>query len=130
MEHQPLTYQQLLSTHYEQSARDVLISQQEYDDTHVDSNETQAGMPLEHPEDFNKFGGSRGDQDLVVKHREFEDKGKGSIRYSKDVATNIFAVDSRFRSYAVPGIPALPSTLTQNTSTVNRIMVNLTEVSR
>ena len=127
---QPVTYQQLLSQHYEESARNVLVSNQDFDDTPVDAHETSVGMALENPEDFNKFGGARGDGELVVKSNVFEDKGKGSVRYSKDVSTNIFAIDSRFRSYAVPGIPSLPATLLKNSGNItNTITSTATSLS-
>jgi len=127
---QPVTYQQLLAQHYEESARDILVNHQDYDETPIDPKETSAGMPLENPEDFNTFAGSRGDETLLVKTKKFEDVGKGSVRYSKDVATNIFAIDSRFRAYAFPGIPSLPAgTTVTDSSYVNPILSTATSLS-
>ena len=130
----PLTYQQILAQHYEESAKDLLVYQgeddvQPRDDIDPHNVSTSVGMTLTNPEDFNKFGGNRNDEQITVKPKEFEDKGKTSVRYSKDVKTDVFCVDTRFRSYAAPGIPAPPSTLNTNKSYVSPILASATSLT-
>jgi hypothetical protein len=132
----PLTYQQILAQHYEESARDLLVQQNENQGEleqtgGIDAHNTSAsvGMILPNPEDFNKFGGNRNDEQITIKPKDFEDKGKTSVRYSKDVKTDVFSVDTRFRSYAAPGVPAAPSTLNTNKSYVSPVLATATSLT-
>lgn len=115
----PITYQQLLAEQYEENARDMLVyDENDYQDAevHIDPHNFHhdVGVELTDSHEFNKFGGDRNTEHIIIKPKEFEDKGKSSVRYNKDVQNNIFNIDTRFRSYAVPGIPQPPSTLTEN----------------
>lgn len=98
-----LTYQQLLAQTYEETARNLLVHQNEYeDDEQVEDHEKQDydKNQLENPEEFNKFHGDRGtEKDVSKPHQPFDDKSKISIRYDKDVKTHVINIDSRFRSY-------------------------------
>ena len=132
----PLTYQQILAQHYEESARDLLVQQNENqgeleENGGIDAHNTSAsvGMTLPNPEDFNKFGGNRNDEQITIKPKDFVDLGKTSVRYNKDVKTDVFCVDTRFRSYAAPGVPAAPSTLNTNKSYVSPVLATATSLT-
>ena len=109
---QPVTYQQLLAQHYEESARDLLVYQ-EHDETDIATNDSlnPVGTILVDPQKFTQFGGDRAAGTHIIVPTPFKDKGKTSVRYNKDVQTNIFCIDTRFRSYADPGISAGPASL-------------------
>ena len=64
---------------------------------------------LEDQQAFQEFQGARNTEEIVSKATQFEDKSKLSVRYNKDVKTNVFNIDSRFRSYAVPTINIVAS---------------------
>jgi len=110
------TYQQILAEQYEESARDLLLQQQESDNVNEEidphNSSTQIGTTLENPEEFQQFQGNRGSEDHLIVPKTFTDTGVTSVRYNKDVQKNIIVIDSRFRAYAIPGIPTLPSNLT------------------
>ena len=132
----PLTYHQILAQHYEESARDLLVEQNENqgeleENGGIDAHNTGAsvGMILPNPEDFNKFSGTRNDESVTIKPKDFVDLGKGSVRYNKDVKTDVFCVDTRFRSYAAAGIPAVPSTLNTNKNFVSPILATATSLT-
>jgi hypothetical protein len=97
------TYQQILAEVYEESAKDLLVQHNEYDEEEgVDENEDQEydTRELPDPEAFQKFAGDRGTEEHINNSgNPFDDKGKLSIRYEKDVKTHVINVDSRFRSY-------------------------------
>ena len=107
------TYQQILAEQYEESARDLLL---QHDDSDVAGNEevdphnslNQVGTTLENPEEFQQFQGNRNSEHNLIVPKTFTDTGVTSVRYNKDVQTNIIVIDSRFRAYAVPGIPTPP----------------------
>lgn len=107
MEEQPLTYQQILAEQYSDSARNALVyAQNEYndDDDVAGHDARRVGQELEDQTEYGKFAGNRNDQDLLPEPAKFEDRGKMSVRYNKDVKHRILSIDSRFRSYADPGI--------------------------
>jgi len=117
MDQQPLTYQQLLAQQYEENAKDMLVYQQsnfenvEESDMPEYNATNNVGTDLTNPEEFQRFGGDRGTENLVTKSKEYEDKGVSSVRRSQDVKTHIFSIDTLFRSYAVGGIAPTPSFL-------------------
>lgn len=98
-----LTYQELLAEAYEDTARNRLVHQNEYeDDDQVEDHEQHdyEKHELEEPEEFQKFHGDRGTEKTIAKPSQlFDDKSKISIRYDKDVKTHVLNIDSRFRSY-------------------------------
>jgi hypothetical protein len=105
-----LTYQQILAEQYEESSANILAFQQtEYDNVEegYEINEhnydTEQGRAIVDPDAYRQFAGNRNDEEDVVKAQTFEDKSKLSVRYSKDVRTNAFNIDSRFRAYVTPG---------------------------
>lgn len=91
------TYQELLAEMYDESAKNILVHQQEeYDDDEVGPEDNHSDE-LENQEDFQKFGGSR--QQVEIQHNtpNYVDKTKLSVTYEKDVQTRVINVDSRFR---------------------------------
>jgi len=119
---QPVTYQQLLSQHYEESARDLLVYTEE-DYNHVDTHDTlnPVGTTLVDPQQFTQFGGDRAAGTHIITAAPYDDKGKTGVRYNKDVQTNIFCIDTRFRSYAAGGIPNIPTTLVRQANYVSAV---------
>ena len=120
---EPLTYQQILAEQYEESARNLLVYGETTfegveDDGHdIDSYNAKdnVGFELPDPHEFQKFQGNRNEAELLPEPKPFEDRGKQSVRYHKDVQNNICSIDTRFRAYAVPGILDAPKTLIGNT---------------
>jgi hypothetical protein len=98
-----LTYQQLLAETYEETSRNLLVHQTEYeDDDQVEEHENHdyEKQEVDNPEEFNKFHGDRNTEKNVSKpSNPFDDKSKISIRYDKDIKTHVLNIDSRFRSY-------------------------------
>lgn len=98
-----VSYQQLLAEAYEDTARNLLVHQNEYeDDDQVEDHERHdyEKHELESPEEFQKFHGDRGTEHILSKPSQpFDDKSKISIRYDKDIKTHVLNIDSRFRSY-------------------------------
>ena len=129
----PPTYQQILAQQYEESARDLYLRQNEDNgdleevDPHNASD--QVGVVLENPEEFQQFGGDRGTTENVIAPKPFVDLGKNSVRYSKDVKNNIFIVDTRFRSYAVAGLPETTATLVTNPNYVSPVLATATSIT-
>lgn len=110
---QPVTYQQLLAEQYQDNATQILAFQQtEYDveETDVDPYHVQHWTSKEHPLEnqraFREFPGNRNTEQDFNPQKTFDDKSKLSVRYNKDVRTNVFNIDSRFRSYySTLGVP-------------------------
>ena len=128
MNSQPITYQQLLAEQYEDNARDMLAIQNEYDvEQEHGVNEHNAaykvGYELADPHEFQRFGGTRSDETIVLKNKEFEDRGSNSVRRGKDVKTNIFNIDTRFRPYAVQGILPEDTTLIGNKKLYDKLPI-------
>lgn len=131
MEHQPLTYQQLLAQQYEENARDLLVYQQtNYED--VEGGEStieehnaarDIGQTLEDPDGFRQFAGARNSDQVILKPQSFQDAGVTSVRRAKDVKNNIFNIDTRFRPYAAPGILPTPTSLIGNAAEYARIPI-------
>jgi hypothetical protein len=112
-----LTYQQILAQQYEENARDILAFQQtEYEhvqDEQYEINEhnyqAPRGEEIVDPDAYRQFAGNRNDEEDVIRPQTFEDKSKLSVRYNKDVRTNVFNIDSRFRAYVTPGAGVDPA---------------------
>jgi len=101
----PVTYQQLLAEQYQDNATQLLAFQQtEYDDDEyqVDAyahNLALKGEELTDPNQYREFAGNRNIEENLIKSNPYDDKSKLSIRYNKDVKTNVFNIDSKFRAY-------------------------------
>lgn len=102
----PPTYQQLLAEQYAENDRERYENYDDEDENyeedrvqyHITKNYEKNA--LEDPDTFNKNQGDRGNVEIVIPPKDFEDKTRGSIRYNKDVKKHIVNIDSRFR--AVP----------------------------
>jgi hypothetical protein len=103
----PVTYQQLLAEQYQDNATQLLVFQESnyYDDDGeyaVDAyaqNLALKGEELTDPNQYREFAGNRNKEENLIKSNPYDDKSKLSIRYNKDVKTNVFNIDSKFRAY-------------------------------
>ena len=97
---QPITYHQLLAQTYEENASNMLAYHQTtYEDENVDAHERDGYYEVEDSHRFQEFAGNRNTEDLLPKARDFEDKGKASVRYKKDVITRVYNIDTRYRAF-------------------------------
>jgi hypothetical protein len=99
-----LTYQKILAETYEENSRNLLVHQNEYeDDDQVEEHEQQDydDRELEDQEEFNRVQDRHDLKNVVAPKKPFEDKGKASVRYNKDVKTLVYNIDSRFRNATV-----------------------------
>ena len=102
----PPTYQQLLAEQYAENEReryqnyDEGYEEEEEDNIEYNITKNYEKNILENPELFNRNQGDRGNVEIVIPPKDFEDKTRGSVRFNKDVKKHIVNVDSRFR--AVP----------------------------
>jgi hypothetical protein len=103
----PVTYQQLLAEQYQDNATQLLVFQESnyYDDDGeyaVDAyaqNLTLQAEELTNANQYREFAGNRNKEENLIKSDPYDDKSKLSIRYNKDVKTNVFNIDSKFRAY-------------------------------
>lgn len=99
-----LTYQQVLADHYEETAKTVLVVQNEYtedvpaEDKHPDE--------IENQDEFNKFA-PRHDLATVTSPPKHEDKTKFSVTYEKQTQVRLINVDSRWRNRYGKGVPEI-----------------------
>jgi hypothetical protein len=120
-----LTYQQILAQQYDENAKNLLAFQQtEYSGVKGEEYEVnehnyrmEHGQPVEDPDAYRQFAGNRNDVEDIVHTQAFEDKSKFSVRYNKDVKTNVFNIDSRFRAYVTPGPGVHPTLLSSGVVT-------------
>jgi hypothetical protein len=133
-----LTYQQILAEQFQENDR--LYRQEEDEDDveefHVEGHEAEdRGYEVEDRAAFREFAGNRNTEELIVNpKREFDDKGKASVRYNKDVIRRVFSIDTRFRAYltrgfgqTVSGDPAL--TAEQNQAKQNETTTGTSSIS-
>lgn len=96
-----LTYQQLLAETYEETSKNVLVHQNEYeDDDQVEDHESHnyESHDLPDKELFNTFQERHNLKNVIKPANQFNDKGRVSVRYNKDVKTIVYNIDSRFRT--------------------------------
>ena len=98
-----MNYQEILADTYRENVIEHFEEEEEEND--VDGNEEHEydTHELNDPDAFKKFGGNRGHSDIIAKVSPFDDKSKLSVRHEKDIKRIVISVDSRFRSYSVPG---------------------------
>lgn len=102
---QPVTYQQLLAETYADTATDLLAYHQttygDEEEEQVEDHDTGRynGYELEDRDKFQGFAGNRNTEELLTKPKDFEDRGKSSVRYRKDVITRVYNVDTRYRAF-------------------------------
>jgi hypothetical protein len=133
-----LTYQQILAEQFQENDR-LYRQEEEEDDVeefHVEGHEAEdRGYEVEDRAAFREFAGNRNTEELIVNpKREFDDKGKASVRYNKDVIRRVFSIDTRFRAYltrgfgqTVSGDPAL--TAEQNQAKQNETTTGTSSIS-
>lgn len=90
------TYHQLLAEAYEDTPKNILVYQNEYDDESVDGDDKYPDE-LEDQEEFQKPAGSRQMVEIQKNIPTYVDKTKLSVTYDKDVQTRVINIDSRFR---------------------------------
>ena len=94
-----LSYNQVLSDIYEETARDLYVYQTEYSDD-VDENQLDySNNELTDPEAFNEYFGDRGQPDHVIQPQA-NDADRDNVNYSRSVRTIVLNVDTRFRKNA------------------------------
>lgn len=95
-----ITYQQVLADMYEDTAKNVLVDETEYEEEQIPPRDTtrQEVPELENQEEFQKFHGSRQIVEVPKHIPIYKDYTTQSIRYNKDVQTRVISIDSRFRS--------------------------------
>lgn len=104
------TYQQLLAEMYEETSRNLLVHQTEYeDDDQVDEHEDHdyEKHELDSPEEFNKFHGDRGKPEHVIQPKA-TDKAKNALKRDTDVRNIVLNIDSSFRGSLLPSITSSP----------------------
>lgn len=94
-----VTYQQVLADLYEETAKNVLVAETEYDGPDVDAHDKHPNATqLENPEEFQKVHGSRQEVEVPKTIPAYKDITTQSVRYNKDVRTQVLNIDSRFRT--------------------------------
>lgn len=99
-----LNYQQILAGVYEESAKNLLVHPNEYeDDNQVEDHETRDydNQEVEDQEEFNRIQERNDLKNVVQATKPFDDKSKTSVRYHKDVKKLVYNIDSRFRNATV-----------------------------
>lgn len=135
MEH--LTYHQLLAEVYDESSKNLLVHETEYEDDEIPP-EDKHPDELEEQEEFQKQQPAHSSVVYKPNALDYSDKTKLSVQYEKQVLTHVINIDSRFRDFYVgnPGISAninfknLSILNTNNTSitTSNSISTDFTYV--
>ncbi len=103
-----LTYQQILAQQFQENERLYRHEEEEDDfeeEFQVEGRQTaNNGYELEDRDAFREFAGNRNTEELIVQpNRDFDDKGRNSVRYNKDVIRRVFSIDTGFRAYLDPG---------------------------
>lgn len=132
------TYQQLLAEIYEESAKNLLVHQNEYEEESVDENEDRDydKHELENPETFNKFQGDRGTADHVVMPKAADTGvGKSALKHNTHIQNVVLNIDSAFRGIVSQAALTDPSgSFDQNTTSswfvfsTSRLYKNITSV--
>lgn len=91
------TYHQILAEMYEETSRNILVHQNEYDDEDIDADDKYPDE-LEDQEEFQKPHGSRQMVEVQKNIPVYVDRTKFSVTYEKDVQIRVINIDSRFRS--------------------------------
>lgn len=95
------TYQQILAEVYDENSKNLLVYHNEYeDDEQVQENEDRDydKQELEDQDEFNRVQERHSLKNVIQSKNLFDDRGKTSVRYNKDVKKLTYNIDSRFRS--------------------------------
>lgn len=101
-----LTYQQILAQQFQENERMYRHEEEDFEEEfQVEGRQTaNNGYELEDSDAFREFAGNRNTEELIVQpNRDFDDKGRNSVRYNKDVIRRVFSIDTGFRAYLDPG---------------------------
>jgi len=98
-----MNYQEILADTYRENVIEHFEEEEEENDVDGHEEGEYDTRELNDPDAFKKFGGNRGHSDTIPKVIPFDDKSKLSVRHEKDIKRLVISVDSRFRSYSVPG---------------------------
>lgn len=95
-----LTYQQVLADLYDDTAKNLLVTEREYEEEDIPAHDKTKPetYELENPEDFQKEQGSRQAVEPPKSIPKYTDITTQSVRYNKDVRTQVLSIDSRFRA--------------------------------
>jgi hypothetical protein len=95
-----LTYQQVLADLYDDTAKNVLVDEREYETEDIPAHDKTKPQTyeVENPEDFQKEHGSRQAVEVPKTVPKYTDITTQSVRYNKDVKTQVLSIDSRFRN--------------------------------
>jgi hypothetical protein len=100
-----LTYQQVLAEVYEETSKNILVHQTEYDGEDKPAYEEYdyEANDLPDPEEFNTFHGDRNKPEHVIKPDVKHDLGgKSGVKHPTDVRTIVLNIDGAFRGNIVP----------------------------
>jgi hypothetical protein len=112
------TYQELLAEIYDETAKNVLVHQNEYDDESVGPDDHHPDE-LEDQEEFQKPQGSRQIVEVQQNIPTYADKTKFSVTYDRDVQTRVINIDSRFRT--------VPNELIATEQSIAKLMTSSTD---
>jgi hypothetical protein len=124
-----LTYQQLLAETYEETAKNLLVHQNEYeDDEQVNDHETHdyETHEVEDQDEFNKFAPRHSLQN-VVQSKPTTDS-KSSLKNSLDFKNTILNIDSRFRGNIVTANPEDSTSASHFVFMSHRVLRNVASV--
>lgn len=95
-----LTYQQVLADLYDDTAKNVLVDEREYEEEDIPAHDKTKPetYEVENPEEFQKVQGSRQAVEPPKSTPKYTDITTQSVRYNKDVNIRVLSIDSRFRS--------------------------------
>jgi hypothetical protein len=98
-----LTYHQLLAEVYDENSKNVLVHQNEYENSEEPYGEDYSENELSDPDEFNKFAGNRNKPEHIIKPNS-----KDSRKHNPDVRTIVLNIDGAFRGNIVPVITPGP----------------------
>jgi hypothetical protein len=95
-----LTYQQVLADLYDDTAKNLLVTEREYEEEDIPAHDKTKPetYEVEAPEEFQKVQGSRQAVEPPKSIPKYTDITTQSVRYNKDVRTQVLSIDSRFRA--------------------------------
>jgi len=91
-----LTYHQLLAEAYDDNSKNVLVHQNEYEESEEPYGEDYSDNELSDPEEFNKFAGNRNKPEHIIKT-----PAKDSRKHNPDIRTIVLNIDGSFRGNTV-----------------------------
>lgn len=92
-----LTYHQLLAEVYDENSKNVLVHQNEYENSEEPYGDDYSENELSDPDEFNKFAGNRNKPEHIIKPN-----AKDSRKHNPDIRTIILNIDGAFRGNMIP----------------------------